>query len=460
MTESPYFAPATGWAGDVSPFFWDGVFHLFYLKELRDAPYDSSGELAHAPDSRLAFHHVTTSDFVTYEDHGVAIEDATIGLGTGSLIEHGGVFHFFFTGMDPTHEYPQRQLVATSTDLFTWTRDPNFSLVPPDGYERADFRDPFVFRDEERGDFVMLVASRRAGAPWHRRGFTSVARSTDLREWSFDVPLYEPDLYYMHECPDLFEMDGTWYLIFSEFSSGMQTRYRMASSPFGPFETPAVDVFDTRAFYAAKTVSDGTGRYIIGWIPTRTPEGEWLWGGQLAAWRLTRTAAGELTPVPVDGVVDMIGSPRAVELAAVSGPWHIGAGGARITHADKYAALRCASVGARWSFSAKVTARGCAGVLIGEDASFERGFEILLDAGSLVIDRFPRRGEEGVLVRQPIVDLGAEHDLTVIRDGDVVQVVSAGRGAATTRLDLPDAVTVGVFVGHGDFAMGDVEVRA
>ncbi|MBX3195469.1 MAG: hypothetical protein KF727_10310 [Microbacteriaceae bacterium] len=462
-SETPYFRPATGWAGDVTPFCRDGVFHLFYLKELRDEPYDSSRELAHAPDSRLSFHHVTTTDFVDFHDHGVAIPaggpaDADLSAGTGSILEHDGMFHFFYSGMNPTSPFPQVQLVATSPDLFTWVKDPAFCLRPVEPYERGDFRDPFVFRDPARGDFVMLLAARVPGPPWHRRGVTAIARSTDLREWDFHPPVYAPGRFHMHECPDLFEFRGTWYLIFSEFSSGMQTRYRTAPSPLGPFDEPPVDTFDTRAFYAAKSVSDGDRRYLIGWIPSRSESGEWLWGGQLTAWEIVVTPEGALAPAPIRGAAEAMGAPVTIDLRAVYGTWEFTSDGAIAEGASSYAAVTWATVGARWATSLRMSIQGSGGLVIGSDAAMSSGIEIRIEGNDLVLDAFPRRGDAGYLARRPIIGHGDTHDLTVMRDGDVLQVVSAGRAAATTRVELPASTVLGAFVASGYVRLEGVKV--
>ena len=47
---------------------------------------------------------------------------------------------------------------------------------------------------------------------------------------------------------------------------------------------PKVDTFDGRAFYAAKSATDGNKRYLFGWIPTKDNNdyGNWHWGGSLA----------------------------------------------------------------------------------------------------------------------------------------------------------------------------------
>ena len=52
----------------------------------------------------------------------------------------------------------------------------------------------------------------------------------------------------------------------------------MSKSITGPWVAPKDDTFDTRAWYVAKTASDGKGRFGFGWNPTRvgeTDDGLW-----------------------------------------------------------------------------------------------------------------------------------------------------------------------------------------
>lgn len=110
------------------------------------------------------------------------------------------------------------------------------------------------------------------------------------------------------ECPDFFRMGDWYYLVFSSYADRYQTMYRKSRSPYGPWQTPEIDTFDTRAFYAAKTGSDGVHRYVYGWNPTREvnehnfdPPGypgkdcnTWDWGGSLVVHELWQDENGDL----------------------------------------------------------------------------------------------------------------------------------------------------------------------
>ena len=54
------------------------------------------------------------------------------------------------------------------------------------------------------------------------------------------------------ECPDLFKMGDWYYLVFSSYADRYQTLYRKSRSLNGPWETPEIDTFDTRAFLCSK----------------------------------------------------------------------------------------------------------------------------------------------------------------------------------------------------------------
>jgi beta-fructofuranosidase len=171
-------------------------------------------------------------------------------------------------------------------------------FAPADKYEPHDWRDAFVFWNEDAKEYNMLLAARfKTGIP-RRRGLTALCASKDLVKWEVKEPFYAPALYFTHECPDLFKMGDWWYLLFSEFTDLVRTRYRMSRSLSGPWIIPERDDFDGHAFYAAKTASDGNKRFIFGWNPTREGEkdnGNWQWGGNLVVHEVQQDKNGELT---------------------------------------------------------------------------------------------------------------------------------------------------------------------
>lgn len=143
-----------------------------------------------------------TRDFVNFEDWGEALARGAVGaqdqwVFTGSVIEHEGIFHIFYTG----HNHHLREagkpiecvLHASSPDLRNWTKDTEFSFLAPAGYEPDDWRDPFVCWNAEVGEFCMLLAARKTTGPERTRGCTALATSQNLCEWTVREPLWAPD---------------------------------------------------------------------------------------------------------------------------------------------------------------------------------------------------------------------------------------------------------------------------
>lgn len=284
--------------GDAIPFTHAGEHHLFFLS----APSDDSSWL-----------HWQTRDFVTWTESPVAIAaDPVEGAAwTGSIVERDGVFHLFYTGSLAGSETPQTICHATSTDLVTFVRDAARNpIVLPDAsvYEPGDWRDPYVFFNADEGLYWMVIAARRNSGPHWRRGCLALATSPDLGSWTLEPdPLYEPGNTFCPECPEVFRLGVTWYLVYSRFSENAATVYRTGTSPRGPWRTPPHDALDGRRWYAAKSMPVGDDRRMFfGWIADRAGDvdsGAWRWGGDFALPReVMETAPGRLA-VHVPGAV-------------------------------------------------------------------------------------------------------------------------------------------------------------
>ena len=196
---------------DVIPYYEDGKFYLFYLKDFRDPVVHEEG----CPWCLL-----TTKDFVHYVEHGEVlarggIDAQDLYVFTGSCTKFGDTYYIFYTGHNPHKRAigmpEQKVLLAQSTDLYHWEKVSDFSVEAPEGLEIHDFRDPFVYYDEEKRRYCMLLAGRlNNDAPTMTKGVTLILYSNDLLHWEMaEKPFYAPSAYYTHECPDLFKM-GDW----------------------------------------------------------------------------------------------------------------------------------------------------------------------------------------------------------------------------------------------------------
>lgn len=296
-----FYKPTPGVVGDCIPYYYEGRYHVFYLRNYRDEDGYGIGS---------PWHHVSTTDFVDFRDHGEALPkggetDQDIGVATGSVLtDDDGLHHIFYTGINPYFRTDDRReqaiLHATSTDLDHWTKQPAAVWYSDEAvHERHDWRDPFVYRHPTSGRYVMLVAARtRVGEPT-TRGCTAILESTDLVTWTH-VRDYAPARYHGHECPDFFRMGDWYYLVFSEYTTHTATRYVMSRDPDGPWIAPSDNQFDNRAFYAAKSAGpDGGGpRYLFGWNPSKVDDrddGEWQWGGALTVHQIEQRPDGTLS---------------------------------------------------------------------------------------------------------------------------------------------------------------------
>ena len=453
-----FFRPADGFVGDVIPFFHDGLFHAFYLR----APLGPIRRGA----NHTAYAHAVSRDLVRWEEWPDAIAPGPPGAPddvacwTGCVVEHDGRFLLFYTGY-PGKGRPQSVCLAMSDDLRTWTKDPGNPVVVADErwYEPTDWRDPFVFRDDETGEFRMLLAGRTREGPRHRRGCLALAASSDLRHWEVRAPIWQPRLVHTHECPDVFRWGDGWALVYSEFSDEHTTRHRMADTLDGPWRTPVVDSFDTRAHYAAKTVTDGKRRFLLGWLPTRdgsTDGGRWDWGGCLVVHELVASASGDGLAARVLPELDgAFADPVPTALGAACGDWSLQTDGIVGDALDGFAAATLGAMPVTGRFDVAVRCdpgTRAAGVLLRCGPTLDAHYMVRWEPRRqrVVFDRWPRAGDVPFVHERPvIVAPDADLDLTVVFDGSAIVVYVAGQTALSARAYDHATGDVGLFVMEG-----------
>lgn len=283
MHQLYYQHPGT-WFGDCMPIYAAGAFQLFHQRDTRrPGPFGEPFGWALA----------RTTDFVDYTDIGEVIprgaDDAQDQfIFAGSVFEAGSRFHALYTGFNRDFAAAGRPaqvlMHAVSDDLQHWTTSHEELILPQVGYDAENWRDPFVLRDEPNERWVMILGARKGEDQRAATGRTVWFTSTDLESWVFEGDFWAPDLYTMHEMPDLFRMGDRWYLLTTEYSDRSKTVYRSSERLTGPWSAPIDDAFDGRAYYAARSASDGEHRYLFGWVATKEGDddlGAWQWGGTL-----------------------------------------------------------------------------------------------------------------------------------------------------------------------------------
>lgn len=308
-----YYKPAVGYVGDPMPFY-DPVakdFKVMYLQDFRPNPAGTYHPIWA----------VSTKDAATYTSMGEligcgAIDEQDAAIGTGSTVydEKQQLYYTFYTGnkyMPSSTDYPQVVMLATSADFKTWTKDRTFYLKPTDyGYERNDFRDPFVFAGDD-GLYHMLVSTKKNG-----KGVLAEFTSHDLRNWNHAGVFMTMMWDRFYECPDVFRMGNYWYLVYSEIHDAIRKVQYFKGSTLDELKAATANdagiwpddhegFLDSRGLYAGKTASDGQNRYIWGWCATRSGNDNangYEWAGSLMAHRVMQNADGTLYLAAVPGI--------------------------------------------------------------------------------------------------------------------------------------------------------------
>lgn len=312
---STYYMPSVGRVGDPMPFYDEkaGDFKVFYLQE-----FDNNRSHRFHPfwgvSTKDGANYISLGEVLPFGDNDYA-QDAALGTGCCYYNKTDNLYYIYYTGHNGNCTNREVVMRATSSDCKTWTKDHLWALNGPDyGFSGNDFRDPQIF--EEGGKYHMIIASKpQFGGDPKFADFVS----DNMRDWTLDSKI---NMVWdrMLECPDVFEMGGKWYLVYSEAVQeawSRKVKYMMADSweqlkkcfnegPKWPVGNEFLGGIDGRAFYAAKTASNGTERYIWGWTPFRSGAdayeknvnvgvpGEPNWSGALVCHKLVQRPDGTL----------------------------------------------------------------------------------------------------------------------------------------------------------------------
>ena len=481
-----HFRPPGGYVGDVIPFESDGTAWLFYLLDERPdaSPLDRQAGMPWAA--------VTTTDFVKFQDQGVVLpsggpESSDFDCYTGSIVrDAAGGLHLFYTGHNPRIQtdtsggLKDAQVVCHATsdgDLTNWARHPEWDLPALEGYSPEDWRDPFVYRLGPDSPWQMLLATRRPEDPYRRSGLVARLESDDLITWRDAQPLWQPHRFITQECPEVFQWGDWWYLVYSEFSDSFCTRYRMATSPEGPWLAPGDNTVDGRAFYASKTVALGEDRYFVGWIASKEGERDaspWQWAGTMATLQAHQRRDGSLRfdlPKKLKAAYSKRTDVSGEFTPVTSAAQQVGAGAE-----DRFAAWlgSHAPTEAVVALELDIAAgtQSC-GLVVRASDDGDEAYALRLEPlrNRLVLDRWPR-GSTGteqwqilgdmpyaVELERPVQLPPGRHRLEVHLDGDICVAVVDGDVALSTRLyDRPDG-RIGLFAQDGAFTLIGAEVR-
>jgi len=234
-----------------------GHVHAYHLQRRR--PGADVSDMVHN-----SFGHAVTSNLVDWEQRGVAFgPDATDPIDnhqpwTGCALWHEGRGYLFYT-MRSLEDGGRIQRIglARTTDPDRWERYAHNPVIEPDPRWYADAqrpvpgvvdcRDLIVVGDPTGKGWFGFYATRQPGRELPQTSVIACVYSTDLIHWEHRPPAFAPEKYACLEVPDVFELDGRWYLtcltghlygnrgIWSDPNVVGGTMYAVASRPEGPY---------------------------------------------------------------------------------------------------------------------------------------------------------------------------------------------------------------------------------
>jgi beta-fructofuranosidase len=328
------FRLADSWVWD----FWladDGeLFHMFYLHAPRSL---GDPELRHR---NARFGHATSEDLIHWTDLGPIVEPGKPGdfdetaTWTGSVVRGpDGLWRMFYTGASFPSADSASNIetigVATSPDLYEWTRQPGpltraddrwYETLGTSSWPEEAWRDPWVFADPRTGSWHMLITARSNAGPELDRGVVGHAVSEDLAEWKVMPPLSEAGAGFAHlEVLQVAEVEGRPVLLFSCDSpklspnrAGKRTGGIWAV-PLGqgtPWHSP-IPIKDAHlvaeeSLYSGRIIADRQGRSVLLAFDTANASGEFLGSVSdpfLVRWDQGRIVLAPMPPSEEEGVL-------------------------------------------------------------------------------------------------------------------------------------------------------------
>jgi hypothetical protein len=310
--------------------------HLFYLQRPASDVIDA--------DKEQLLGHATSKDLLTWTEEPAVLSPAPapalddLQLWTGCVVRDESRFRLFYTMRSSTDTPPgsvQRIGMATSTDLVEWRRSPANPVITPDprwysswdpdtgAPQTIDCRDLVVIVDPA-GGWLGFYACRVPGARLGETAAIACVHSDDLENWEHLPPALSGTGFACLEVPDVFEIDGTWYMTcltgnqygnrgpYTEDGVTRGTIYAKGTRPQGPYliddEDSLLLAGDATTGYSCRAFEFGGERLALYTEPSltdtdtlSTPKRLVLRDGRLRLARSTLTESLRTTLLPLNG---------------------------------------------------------------------------------------------------------------------------------------------------------------
>lgn len=309
-----HLMPPVGWMNDPNGLcYCNGWYHVFY----QYSPFDPTGGVK-------CWGHYRSRDWLHWEQlpvmlypdqpwsvHGAysgsaLVEDDTLYLYYTGNVKYMGAYNYITNGRNNSTALAVSRdgICICSNELLMENADYPAGLS-------CHVRDPKVWAQD--GRYYMAQGARTL----QDQGEIRIWESTDKRHWKPINTITTPEPFgYMWECPDLFELEGQWFLLCSPQGVAQQGhRYQNVYTSgyfplYGDFRGDCTlgdyqewdSGFD---FYAPQTFGDGQRRYLIGWMgmpdaPYTNPTVAYGWQHSTTVPCELKNDQGMLRRVPID----------------------------------------------------------------------------------------------------------------------------------------------------------------
>lgn len=461
-----HFKPEGRWMGDLHPFFREGEWQVFC--------FTTPAEPLRAHLYRMESSRFVSDDLVHWHEKPLEHSDPQKAWWTEGIVEKDGQVFSFYSCLWGNEGIN----LALSSDGTHWDDYEDNPIIPASHLRLPHVRSPFIYYDKTESEYWMVLsvvtesAGERPGwVPHNYAGAYYYCTSKDLMNWSPLKELYAPENINIPECPELFPLDGRYYLLGSPFLGDTvgQGVYRVADSPTGPWTQARTETIDGVNVLAPNTGTDGKRRLFFGWIPTyenNQDNGALQWGGHLAFPRELHAAKdGTLLARLPEDFIALRGDPfvltpsKSWGAAATASSAHI-----QLPAGSDFGEVQFDGAGSHFELRAMLEfGPDCpeAGVVVkaGDREDFA-GYEVAVDLArqKLVLRRHLDRRRE--IVSQDIsLRPGKPVEIRVFVDGTIIEAFLDGRFCLAGRAhQQPAAQRVGFYSKYGAFEARDIQV--
>lgn len=413
-TRQPY-------VGDPMPYYEDGVFYMYYLKDGGDS-FNHSIYLA------------TTRDFITYEEQQEPVlESSRTGgqdswIGTGSVVKVADKYYLFYTGHNgsASMEYKEKIMVAVSDNLTHFEKLADWYITPDKTLgQKNDFRDPQAYYDPETGIISLTITASQNNTA----RIIKYSVSADLQNVTYDGIIFTNPVgkFWNLECTDTFKIGDKWYVTYSAQDDTLW--YASSENRYGPYGEPKR--LEGKLFYAAKHVEDGENSYMVGWArrseSASSTQDVAAWAGNLVVQKIGQKENGELVLLPVDSVLQQFTDRREL---LTDRPHAFIQAGARYVYSEVFTCYESFMITGEFTY----TGSGSFGLCFDYNGKTDKYKMISISPSENKVQLLFNEGE--TLIAENAIDMeeGKTYSFTYVQEGSVGVFYIDGMAALTVRI--------------------------